>query len=241
MSYVGNELEQSLAVPPVSPVVQQADSYKEEAKNFRIRLADTEKGRNSASMLINKMYGWRGYGDNHQIKLSPSQIMITASDKEKVIGTVTLGMDSENGLSADEIFKAEIDTVRERGGKICELTKLAFDPEIRSKFAMAALFHIVFIYARRLNGCTDVFIEVNPRHRKFYEKMLGFKRMSEVRTNSRVNAPAYLLWLDIGFVEEQIRLYGGTSDTAENSRSLYPYFFSQHEERGIQGRILSLD
>lgn len=31
-----------------------------EQKNFGIRLADTERGRNSSSMLINKMYAWRG-------------------------------------------------------------------------------------------------------------------------------------------------------------------------------------
>jgi hypothetical protein len=102
-----------------------ADDLVIEQKNFRIRLADTESGRNSASMLINKMYAWRGYGSAHQVKASPSRITLTASDKEKVIGTVTLGIDSEEGLLADEIFKPEIDKRRNAGGKVCELTKLA--------------------------------------------------------------------------------------------------------------------
>jgi hypothetical protein len=211
-----------------------------EQKNFRIRLADTENGRNSASMLINKMYAWRGYGSAHQVKASPSRITLTASDKEKVIGTVTLGIDSEEGLLADEIFKPEIDMRRKAGGKVCELTKLAFDPDIRSKFALASLFHIVFIYGRRMHNCTDVFIEVNPRHRRFYETMLGFKRQCEIRTNPRVNAPAVLLWVDIGYVEEQIHKYGGTSDNPDTTRSLYPYFFSPREEAGIHGRLVSL-
>jgi hypothetical protein len=217
-----------------------ADDLVIEQKNFRIRLADTERGRNSASMLINKMYAWRGYGSAHQVKASPSRITLTASDKEKVIGTVTLGIDSEEGLLADEIFKPEIDMRRNAGGKVCELTKLAFDPDIRSKFALASLFHIVFIYGRRMHNCTDVFIEVNPRHRRFYETMLGFKRQCEIRTNPRVNAPAVLLWVDIGYVEEQIRRYGGTSDNPDTTRSLYPYFFSPREEAGIHGRLVSL-
>jgi hypothetical protein len=157
-----------------------------------------------------------------------------------VIGTVTLGIDSEEGLLADEIFKPEIDARRRAGGKVCELTKLAFDPDIRSKFALASLFHIVFIYGRRMHNCTDVFIEVNPRHRRFYETMLGFKRQCEIRTNPRVNAPAVLLWVDIGYVEEQIRKYGGTSDNPDTTRSLYPYFFSPREEAGIHGRLVSL-
>ncbi|WP_228526794.1 N-acyl amino acid synthase FeeM domain-containing protein [Noviherbaspirillum soli] len=217
-----------------------ADDLVIEQKNFRIRLADTESGRNSASMLINKMYAWRGYGSAHQVKASPSRITLTASDKEKVIGTVTLGIDSEEGLLADEIFKPEIDARRNAGGKVCELTKLAFDPDIRSKFALASLFHIVFIYGRRMHNCTDVFIEVNPRHRRFYETMLGFKRQCEIRTNPRVNAPAVLLWVDIGYVEEQIHKYGGTSDNPDTTRSLYPYFFSPREEAGIHGRLVSL-
>ena len=217
-----------------------ADDLVIEQKNFRIRLADTESGRNSASMLINKMYAWRGYGSAHQVKASPSRITLTASDKEKVIGTVTLGIDSEEGLLADEIFKPEIDKRRNAGGKVCELTKLAFDPDIRSKFALASLFHIVFIYGRRMHNCTDVFIEVNPRHRRFYETMLGFKRQCEMRTNPRVNAPAVLLWVDIGYVEEQIHKYGGTSDNPDTTRSLYPYFFSPREEAGIHGRLVSL-
>ena len=217
-----------------------ADDLVIEQKNFRIRLADTENGRNSASMLINKMYAWRGYGSAHQVKASPSRITLTASDKEKVIGTVTLGIDSEEGLLADEIFKPEIDMRRNAGGKVCELTKLAFDPDIRSKFALASLFHIVFIYGRRMHNCTDVFIEVNPRHRRFYETMLGFKRQCEIRTNPRVNAPAVLLWVDIGYVEEQIHKYGGTSDNPDTTRSLYPYFFSPREEAGIHGRLVSL-
>jgi hypothetical protein len=217
-----------------------ADDLVIEQKNFRIRLADTESGRNSASMLINKMYAWRGYGSAHQVKANPSRITLTASDKEKVIGTVTLGIDSEEGLLADEIFKPEIDKRRNAGGKVCELTKLAFDPDIRSKFALASLFHIVFIYGRRMHNCTDVFIEVNPRHRRFYETMLGFKRQCEIRTNPRVNAPAVLLWVDIGYVEEQIHKYGGTSDNPDTTRSLYPYFFSPREEAGIHGRLVSL-
>ena len=217
-----------------------ADDLVIEQKNFRIRLADTEHGRNKASMLINKMYAWRGYGSAHQVKSSPSRITLTASDKDRVIGTVTLGIDSDEGLLADEIFKPEIDMRRQAGGKVCELTKLAFDPDIRSKFALASLFHIVFIYGRRMHGCTDVFIEVNPRHRRFYETMLGFKRVCETRTNTRVNAPAVLLWVDIGYVEEQIERYGGTSDNPDTTRSLYPYFFSPREEAGIHGRLVQL-
>ncbi|GAC1407327.1 MAG: hypothetical protein NVSMB6_04830 [Burkholderiaceae bacterium] len=211
-----------------------------EHRDFRIRLADTETGRNSASMLINKMYAWRGYGNAHSVKSSPSRITLTASDKQRVIGTITLGIDSEAGLLADQMFKPEIDAFRKEGARVCELTKLAIDPDIESKFPLASLFHVLFIYGRRIHGCTDVFIEVNPRHRRFYETMLGFKRQGEVKINARVNAPAHLLWLSLEQVERMIRLHGGTSEHAATTRSLYPYFFSRAEEDGIYGRLLAL-
>jgi hypothetical protein len=228
------------AQPDNDPQAPAVDDFVIEQKNFKIRLADTEKGRNSASMLINKMYQWRGYGGGHQVRQHPSRLTLTASDHERVIGTVTLGIDSDEGLLADEIFRPEVDSFRARGRKVCEMTKLAFDPDIRSKFALASLFHIIFIYGRRIHGCTDVFIEVNPRHRRFYESMLGFKRQSEIRTNPRVNAPAYLLWADLDYVEEQIQIHGGSSDRAGHTRSLYPFFFSPREEAGIHQRLLAI-
>ena len=209
--------------------------------SFGIRVADTEEGRSAASLLINKMYAWRGYAGSHKIEDNPNRITLSAADKGTVKGTVTLGIDSPIGILADEIFKEEIDSFRARGGKVCEITKLAFDPSASSKMALASLFHLLFIYGRHLHGCTDVFIEVNPRHRRFYETMLGFKRLADVRTNPRVNAPAYLLWTSLDYVESQIRRLGGTSTHPGAERSLYPYFFSAREEKGILNRLLALD
>jgi hypothetical protein len=209
-------------------------------KIFGIRLADNDEGRNSASYLINKMYAWRGYGGTHRVENKPNRITLSASNKGDVVGTVTLSIDSSIGLLADEVFHDQLDSFRERGAKLCEITKLAFDPSVRSKAALASLFHILFIYARHLHRCTDVFIEVNPRHRRFYETMLGFKKQCELRQNPRVDAPAYLLWTSLDDVAREIERLGGTSSHPGNERSLYPYFFSPREEEGITRRLLSL-
>jgi hypothetical protein len=208
-------------------------------KTFGIRTADTEGRRSSANLLINKMYAWRGYAGTHRLDDNPNRISLSATDHGEVVGTVTLGIDSPVGLLADEMFKDEIDRFRACGAKVCEITKLAFDPKVRSKEALASLFHVMFIYGRRLHKCTDVFIEVNPRHRRFYETMLGFKRIGELRTNPRVNAPGWLLWNSLDYVEDQIVRFGGTK-SSENERSLFPYFFSQKEEEGIARRLINL-
>ncbi len=209
-------------------------------KSFGIRVADTDEGRMHASLLINKMYSWRGYSGTHRVEDDPSRITLSASDQGKVVGTVTLSIDSPAGILADDVFQDLIDPFRARGAKVCEITKLAADPTVRSKLVLASLFHIMFIYGRRMHHCTDVFIEVNPRHRRFYETMLGFHCMGEMRMNPRVNAPAYLLWANLDEVQEKIEEYGGHSDHPGNERSLFPYFFSQKEEQGIARRLMSM-
>ncbi len=207
-------------------------------RSFGIRVANTEEGRNRASMLINKMYAWRGYQGTHRLDDNPNQITLSAVERGEVFGTVTLGVDSPLGILADEVFKDYIDEFRARGARVCEISKLAFDPTVRSKSALGSLFHILYIYATQLYRCTDAFIEINPRHRRYYETMLGFQTQSGVRNNPRVDAPAHLLWLSLDFMGEQIRRLGGAVDPNGEERSLYPYFFSQKEERGIADRLL---
>jgi hypothetical protein len=224
----------NIAPSELEEVIVNQDSY-------GIRLTDTAEGRNSASMLISKMYAWRGYTGTHHFTDDPNRITLTATDKGDVVGTLTLGIDSPIGLNADQIFKEELDQHRARGARLCEFTKLAFDPTVRSKTSLANLFHLAVIYARDIHNCTDIIIEVNPRHRRFYEHMLGFERQGDLKTNPRVNAPAYLLRVGLAFVTEQINKHGGTFSSTSTERSFYPYFFSPREEQGIINRLLRID
>jgi hypothetical protein len=207
---------------------------------FSIHLANTDAGRHSVCMLINKMYRWRGYGDRHQLTASPGRITLAASGLGRVLGTVTLGTDASDGMLADEIFKDEIDCYRKAGATVCEVTKLAIDPLAHPKLALAALFHILYLYARKIHRCTDAFIEVNPRHRRFYEQMLGFQQAATVRHNPRVNAKAHLLRISLEQMGVQIARLGGTAGDTDRHRSLYPYFFGRLEEVGITKRLFAL-
>lgn len=209
---------------------------------FGIHLANTDAGRQSAAMLVNKMYSWRGYGDQHALEAHPYHVTLAAAEPEQMLGTVTLRTDSADGMLADATFKEVIDVYRRAGAKVCEVTKLAIDPLAHPKLALAALFHIVYLYARKVYQCTDVFIEVNPRHKRFYEQMLGFEAAAGVRNNERVNAPAHLLRVSLEYMGAQIRKMGGTGVTTgeEARRSLYPYFFCSSAEPGIMSMLASL-
>ncbi|RYF04943.1 MAG: acetyltransferase, partial [Oxalobacteraceae bacterium] len=69
-----------------------------------IELADTTDRREDACSLINRRYAWRGYGSHHTLPAHRASATFTASDAARVLGTVTLVVDSDAGLAADKIF-----------------------------------------------------------------------------------------------------------------------------------------
>lgn len=205
---------------------------------FKFRLANSDDGLNSASLLVQQMYSWRGYVTSGNLHHSPNRFTLLAFYDEKNIGTVTLGLDSEAGLSVDEMYRDKVDELRAVNRKVCEITKLAVDQSVRSKRVLASLFHLCFIYGRNIHGGTDFVIEVNPRHVLFYKKMLGFDQFGEEKTCPRVNAPAILLRLELDYAERKITEFGGLMEAATGEKSLYPFFFSKKDELGITGRLL---
>jgi len=211
-----------------------------EPRNVLIRLVETRQRIAAACELVNNRYSWRGYGDSHQIPADAHHMTFTAEIDEEVVGTITLAVDSPSGLAIDNAFSAEVDAFRcSPGTKVCELTKFAFSPKVQSKELMAALFHIVFVYGSRAHGGTDLFIEVNPRHVRFYESMLGFQRVGSLKENESVAAPAQLMCLKVSEIRDQIVRCGGTH--LNNARSLYPFFFSPADEDGIYRRLAAAE
>ena len=204
---------------------------------YRVRLADSPGQRNEATMLINSMYSWRGYATDglELAQHNPNCITLEASAEQQLFGTLTLGLDSDDGLHADVLYKHEIDALRKKGLRVCEITKLAFDPKYSSKEAIASLFHLAYIYAREIYSASDLLIEVNPRHASFYQRRLGFKQIGEMRTCPRVDAPAVLLQVALEYGAKQISKHAGSRDSSE--KSLYPYFFSEAEVQGLTNRI----
>lgn len=201
-----------------------------------IQLAKGDGQKSRAKVLLNRMYSNRGYGADHQLPSEPSCVTFVATSADDLIGTLTLTVDSPLGLALDRTFGSEIDQFRGNGAKLCELTKFAFETSAPARPRLAALFHIIFIYESMHFGCTDVFIEVNPGHRRFYEVMLGFTSVGDPRENESVRAPSQLMRLNLDAMRRFIDARG-RSGGVEASRSLYSSFFSREEEEGIRARL----
>jgi hypothetical protein len=206
-------------------------------QTFHIRLANSAGRREAASLLLQKMYGWRGYDVDPAAPHEPNRITLAADSQGETVGTMSLCLDDPRiGLPADENFGDILSSLRAAGRKLCEPARLAIDRNVNMR-VFAALIHISYVYAHKLHGCTDYVIEVNPRHVSFYKRMLGFQQAAPQRHCSRVDAPAVLLRLDLAHMEQQIRQHGGRMEAGPGERSFYPYFFSPLDEAGITLRL----
>lgn len=229
----------SMLVGPPVPVELPSESDRQRC--FKIRAAETFRERRSANSLVARMYATRGYECAPLDNESTDAKTFLASDHNAAIGTLTIGLDSIDGLKVEALFPNEVRGFRDAGLKICEFTKLAMDRRARSPRLLASMFHVAYIYAHRVKQLTHLLIEVNPRHVRYYETMLGFVVIAAARHNPRVNAPAVMLSLDLCHAERQIRLFGGKPEMCSVERSAYPHFFPVKDEEGILGRLCRRD
>ena len=207
-------------------------------RRFKIKAAESDERRGMVNSLLKNRYGWRGY---QEVSLPTDQSVhkftLSAVEEEAIIGTITVSCDGPKRLSADDAFAEEVEALRAQGRRLCEFTKLAVDPTVGTKRVLAALFHVAYIVAHRIRGYDLLLIEVNPRHVRYYERMLAFTIKSEERMNRSVNAPAVLLSIEFSEVMKQIGIFGGQPELMATERSLYPGFFSLKEEASILSRM----
>jgi hypothetical protein len=229
------------SAPQQYPISSQPKGHQQHTKSncllqcndYSIHLVNSLKQRIKANTLIKRMYAWRGYQTKNTCVFSTSsnQYTFEARQSGQLIGTLTLTIDTGAGLLADTLYQTELNQFRQRDHRLCELSRLAFNSKNSSKKIFASLFHMAYIFARRINNIDDAFIEINPRHISFYKRMLGFKQIGDLRTCPRVNAPAVLLQLNLEYMKKQIITQAG--QLTQNTRSIYPYFLSQNKEKEI--------
>jgi hypothetical protein len=207
---------------------------------FKIRVAKREGFRRAAGTLVERRYSGRGYDAPAQ-KQDPQLFTFVAYDEGNLVGTVGIRLDSDQGLSADDLYQDETAALREGGCKICEFTRLAVDYQTVSKLVLAGLFHTAYMFAYEIRGHDYAVIEVNPRHALFYRRALLFEQIGEERLNRRVNAPAVLMCLPFERVPPELERFGGRPELSKTTHLMYPYFFGAEGAAGILHRLRELD
>jgi hypothetical protein len=206
---------------------------------FKIRVAKRTGARRDAWSLVERRYSGRGYTIPGR-KPKTNVFTFIAYDEGQIVGTVGLGVDTGRGLSADQLYRGEIDVLRAKGWRICEFTRLAVDRTAASKPVLAGLFQTAYLYAAVICGYTHAVIEVNPRHVAFYGSALKFEPVGPERINRRVNAPAVLLCASFAAIAQGLAKYAGKAPAPGTKRTLFHYGFPPDEEQGVLRRLREL-
>ena len=84
--------------------------------------------------------------------------------------------------------------------------KLAVEEGVDWKAALNALVQSAYLVTRVVHALTDVLIEVNPRHVRFYERVFGFVVAATERVCTRAGAPSILMQLDLAQFARRLQL-----------------------------------
>lgn len=108
------------------------------------------------------------------------------------------------GLPIDDLYRNEIDRLREKGRKVAEIGSLATLRHHCGQNIMVFLSKAIFHYAL-LTNTDDLCIMVNPKHVRFYQSIFLFEPFGDKRHYDKVNASAVALRVDMRSIEPNLR------------------------------------
>jgi hypothetical protein len=172
---------------------------------MEVKIAATRAEWEEAYRLVAANYQARGY-EQPSSKLVrftpyhalPDTVTLVAKHQGRVVATLSLVPDNTHlGLPMEDIYGPEILGLRQEGRRLVEATSLADQGLSPREFlaVFVALIRLAMQYHVHHGGDTWV-ITVNPRHRNFYRKVLGFVPLGPCRAYPLVQdhpAEAYLL------------------------------------------------
>jgi hypothetical protein len=107
------------------------------AQVFHVRLATSADGREAASLLLRKMYAWRGYAFDVSDHHDANKITLYAETGGVLVGTMSVCLDRAAGrgaqLPADENFPDKLDELRRLGRRLAEPSQLAIDKGVSKR------------------------------------------------------------------------------------------------------------
>jgi hypothetical protein len=176
------------------------------SRALAVKIASREAEWEQAFALAASSYQARGYEAPGASRLRftpyhalPDTVTLVALEDERVVATLSIVPDNTLlGLPMESVYAEEIAALRRDGRRLFEVTTLA-DAELSLREfvpVFVALIRLATQYHTHNGGDAGV-IAVNPRHRAFYTRMLGFVRLGPRRSYAAVqDHPAEALWID---------------------------------------------
>lgn len=207
-----------------------------------VRAANQLELRQAAYELLYKIYSEMGIVKNKSASmwlsifdaLPETTTFVAENNLGEIVGALTLVFDSPIGLPADELYKEEVDELRNAKRKICEFISFGINKSVKGSVRiLAALFYSAYLLAWRIKNATDLVITVHARYENFYCRNVLFKKMGPVRKYAKVNgAPTVLLNLPLNLpsmLKDEKRIF-----------PLYMLNYTDQKELEVANKIKSL-
>lgn len=175
-------------------------------RDIEVKIASTPEEWEAAFRLVRKNYVESGYESpsSKQVRFTPYHALpdtavFVAKCEGEVVATFSLVPDGKPlGLPLDALYEDEVNELRKQGRRLAEVTSLAANGLSQREFiqVFTTLIRLMKQYHLRQGGDAWV-ITVNPKHRAFYCKMLGYTSLGPCRAYATVAGnPAEAYWVD---------------------------------------------
>jgi hypothetical protein len=188
-----------------------------------LKIAETQNELEQAFALVYREYLREGYikdrkksGLHFNIHHILPETAVFILKSSTVISTLTHILDSKLfGLPMDYLYCKELKPLRNANRKLVELSSLATSREACGQNLFLYLFREAYWYARERN-VDDFCIMVNPKHVKFYEKILFFEEIGPEKYYPKVGAPAVALRLNLEEFDKKLEQECSDLDSDRN-------------------------
>ncbi|MCE0493282.1 N-acyl amino acid synthase FeeM domain-containing protein [Vibrio salinus] len=157
----------------------------------------------------------------------------------KIVGTVSLVLDSPMGLPMEEFCGEEIAKMRSQGKRLAEVVAFALNPEYSKYKVFLHMFKLMFQYAAMKN-VTDLCCSVTQRHIRFYRKVCLFEPIGDLVPYSaayKLKVQGHRLNIEEANKKAEL-FYAGKEFDAD----LHRFFFTESYNRSKgEGKPLSED
>ena len=208
-----------------------------------IHVANRLGRRLQAYRLLYDLYSKMGIAQNNGDGLwlsiydaLPETITFVSEDSRGCTeGALTVVFDSAIGLPADDLYKNEIDKMRNSGEHVCEIVSLGINNEGRASIKiLASLFYCAFLHAWQRENTTAVVITVHSDYEDFYHQRVSFEKLGPKRNYAKVNgAPTVLLNVSLNEL-----------DRLRHQQRIFPFYMLNHthqEEFDFTKRIENMN
>jgi hypothetical protein len=183
-------------------------------REIQVKMASEAAEWDQAFRLVAATYQARGWNppDAGPVRFTPyhtlpDTVTFVAKHGSDVVATLSLVQDNALlGLPMQSIYASEIESLRRDGRRLVEVTSLADSGLSLREFVPVFLTLMRLLSQYTISQGADTWvISINPRHRSFYRKVMGFVPLGPWRAYPQVqNHPAEAYLLDMPLLKANV-------------------------------------